>query len=120
MKSQLTTVLGLLVFGVGLCGCMYAADTALFKNADVTQQALAAARNDSRVVAALGTPIDIGWIVWGSIETQGISGNATLQIPIAGPKQSAMLYADARKQNGRWVYYTLAVEVNGDLIALEQ
>ena len=120
MKPLLSTVLGLLVFGGLLCGGMYAADTALFKNADVTQQALAAARDDPRVVAVLGTPIEMGWIVWGSIETQGISGNATLQIPIAGPKQSGMLYADARKQNGRWVYYTLAVDAGGELIALDQ
>jgi hypothetical protein len=109
-----------LVCGVLLGGGVYAADTALFKNVDVTQQALAAARDDSRVTSALGTPIEIGWIVWGSIETQGISGNATLQIPITGPKKSGMLYVDARKQNGRWVYYTLAVDVDGELIALGQ
>ncbi len=120
MKSALTIVLGLLIFGVFLCGGMYAADTTIFKNADVTQQALAAARDDPRVVTELGTPIEIGWIVLGSIQTQGISGNASLQIPIGGPKKSAMLYADARKQNGVWVYYTLAVEVDGRLITLQQ
>jgi len=119
MKGVLTTVLGLTIFGVFLCGCMYAADVVIFKNADVTQQALAAARSDPRVVAQLGTPIEIGWLVLGSIATQGISGDASLQIPIAGPKKSAMLYADARKQNGVWVYYTLAVEVDGRIIPLQ-
>ena len=118
--KNLSGLLALLLFLILLCGGMYGLDVALFKNADVTQQALDAARNDPRVVGALGTPIEMGWLVLGSISTQGILGDASLQIPIAGPKNNAMLYAGARKQNGEWVFYTLAVDVNGRLITLQQ
>jgi len=120
VKGSFGPGLALLIFGVLLCAGIYGLDVALFKNADVTQQALSAARNDPRVVDALGAPIEIGWLVLGSISTQGISGDASLQIPIAGPKNNSMLYASARKQNGQWVYYTLAVDVNGRLITLQE
>jgi hypothetical protein len=72
-----------------------------------------AAQIDPRVVDALGTPIQSGWFVTGSIEEQGISGDATLTIPISGPRGSGTLYAAAREGNGSWRFYTLAVKIDG-------
>lgn len=115
LKSILYILAGAVVLGALIVG----GDALLFKNADVVQQALASARANTRVQDELGTPIDIGWIVTGSISTQGISGDADLVIPIQGPKKGGTLYASARKGNGVWQYYTLAVEIDDKLIKLQ-
>jgi hypothetical protein len=87
--------------------------TGAFRSSDVYQEALAAAQNDPEVQAALGTPIEPGWFVMGSMETSGLSGTADLRIPIHGPDGSGTLFAGARRENGVWRFYTLAVEVDG-------
>ena len=93
-----------------------------FKSSDVYKEALSRAQSDPRVVEALGTPIQAGLFVTGSLETQGISGDAQLNIPIHGPKGRGVLYAAARRENGVWNFYTLAVGVNGQdaLIPLDK
>jgi hypothetical protein len=107
--------------GIALCALILAIvggalvlTTNSFKSNDVTQQALARARSNAAVVDALGTPIEIGWLITGSLSTQGISGDADLVIPISGPKKGGILYASARRSNGVWQYYTLAVRVDGE------
>lgn len=85
-----------------------------FKSSPVYTQAVKAAQSDTRVIQALGEPIQPGWYVTGTIEEQGISGDATMTIPISGPRKGGTLYASARKQNGLWQFYTLAVQVDGD------
>jgi hypothetical protein len=84
-----------------------------FKSSPVYVEAMKAAQSDPRVAAQLGTPIQAGWFVTGSIEEQGISGDATLVIPISGSRKSGTLYASARKGNGVWQFYTLAVQIDG-------
>src|SRR5574341_37215 len=113
-------------FGSGMLGClgisgivvvcivlMFGFVTNEFKSSDVYQTALASAQSNPEVVRELGTPIQAGWFVLGSISTQGLSGDADLQLPISGPNNSGMLYASARRANGVWEFYTLAVTVNG-------
>ena len=94
---------------------------ASFRSSPVYTQALAAAQTDARVRAALGDPIQAGWFISGSLSEQGISGDADLVIPISGPLKGGTLYASARKGNGVWQFYTLAVQVDGTdrLIVLE-
>ncbi len=109
--------LGVLIFGllvVGFIGGVFFFITSSFKSSPVYQQAMEAARSDGAVAAALGTPIDSGWLITGSISEQGLSGDADLIIPIAGPRGRGTLYASARKGNGTWQFYTLAVQVDGD------
>ncbi len=114
---------------IGLSGCLSAVAVMLliggfvggilfmvmgsFKSSPVYLDAMKAAQSDPRVVNALGTPIESGWFVTGSIEEQGLSGDANLVIPISGPRGSGTLYAAAREGNGEWQYYTLAVRIDG-------
>jgi hypothetical protein len=96
--------------------------TSTFTSSDVYKEALAAAQNDPDVQAALGTPIEAGAFVTGSMETQGLSGDASLNIPISGPKGSGTIFASARRENGEWIFYTLAVQIDGqdELIVLDK
>ncbi len=104
----------LLAVIVAFIGGIFFLITSSFKSSPVYLQAMEAARSDSRVVQALGTPIDSGWLITGSTSEQGLSGDADLVIPISGPHKGGTLYASARKSNGVWQFYTLAVQVDGD------
>ncbi len=89
-----------------------------FTSSEPYQHALAVARNDETVTSIMGTPINPGFFTSGSMSEQGISGSADLQIPISGPKKSGTLYVTAQRRNGAWVYFTLAVNVDNQIITL--
>lgn len=131
-KSPLGAGVGLLKRGIrltGLPGCLISLAilaviaacigvfmfgiTSAFRASDVYQEALRTAQNDPQVIAALGSPVQAGWLTTGSIETSGLSGEADLRIPIYGPEGRGTLYVQARRESGVWRYYTLAVVVNG-------
>ena len=65
-------------------------------------QAMAQVRGHPAAVEALGEPIEAGWFVSGSIRVTGPSGNASLAIPVSGPRQHGTLYVEAVKDAGLW------------------
>jgi hypothetical protein len=83
------------------------------KQTDVYKTAVARAKSDSRVIAALGSPIEEGWYLSGNTEVNGASGNADISIPISGPKGKGTIYAVAAKSAGEWTYSKLVVKVDG-------
>ncbi len=89
-----------------------------FTSSEPYQHALNAARNDETVQSIMGTPINPGIFTTGSLRSSGLSSSADLQIPISGPKKSGTLYVTANQHNGRWTYYTLAVQIDGQVIEL--
>lgn len=82
------------------------------KQTDVYQTAVARAKADPRVTAALGTPIEEGWWLSGNTEVSGGSGEANLSIPISGPKDKGTIYAVATKSAGVWTFSKLTVKVD--------
>lgn len=83
------------------------------KSSDVYNEALAKARTNAQVTAALGTPIEPGFWVSGNINVSNDSGNADMSIPISGPQGSGTIYVTATKSTGRWNYSTMVCEVSG-------
>jgi len=92
------------------------------KSSDAYKLAVARAKADPRVTAALGTPISEGMFLSGNTNVNGGSGDADLAIPISGPKGKATIYAVATKSAGKWTYSKLTVQVvgGGDEIDLNQ
>jgi Cytochrome oxidase complex assembly protein 1 len=90
------------------------------KSTDVYKGAVARAKANPAVVAALGSPITEGMFVSGSSHVTGASGQSDLVIPISGPKGKASIYLKAVKSLGRWEYVDLVVEIQktGDRIDL--
>jgi hypothetical protein len=82
------------------------------KQTDVYKMAVARAKADSRVIAALGTPIKEGWYLSGNTNVNGGSGDADLSIPISGPKGKGTIYAVATKSAGEWTYSKLVVKID--------
>ncbi|MCZ2154593.1 MAG: cytochrome c oxidase assembly factor 1 family protein [Bryobacterales bacterium] len=86
------------------------------------QDALTRAQRDERVRAALGEPVEPGWLVTGHVESSGVSESANLVIPLSGPRGAGTLYLNAARTGGTWRYTVLEVEVkqSGERISLLQ
>lgn len=92
------------------------------KSSDAYKTALARAKADPRVVAALGSPIKDAFFVSGNTNVSGTSGHADMTIPISGPKGKGTIYFVASKFAGEWTFSKLIVEIEktGERIDLVQ
>ena len=81
------------------------------KSSGAYKQALVAVRADPAVAQALGTPIDAGFFVSGSVNVSGSSGDADLSIPVSGPEGKGTVHAKATKSMGEWQFTELVVEI---------
>ncbi len=103
------TIAFLFVAGVGMV--IWLIFTSV-KSSDVLQGALDAARADPRVVEALGEPIEMGWLISGSVRYENREGEADLTIPISGPYDSGSIRLEAVKQGEDWTYHRLEVTID--------
>jgi len=83
---------------------------ASFRSAAPYQDGLARARADARVQQALGTPIEAGWFLSGSIHTENRSGDCDISIPLNGTKQKGSLRVVGTRDEGRWTYTKMVVK----------
>ena len=109
------------LLSVGLFACITAFTLGILaivfgalRSSDVVQQAVVIAQRDDAAVQALGEPIELGWLISGSVSTSGSSGNASLTIPISGPEGKGSLYANAYKNNEGWHFRTLELQITPD------
>ena len=105
----LSMVVLIVLFVLGIVLIVFGA----LKSSDAYKTAVARAKSNPEVVAALGEPIEEGMFLSGKTNVEGSSGEADLTIPISGPKGKAKVYAIATKRAGRWNYSTLEVEIAG-------
>ena len=105
----LVLLLGLTAFVIVLGGFIFQ----IMKNSDPYEEALDLARRNPEVIEAIGEPVEPGFMVWGSIETSGPSGEASISFPIKGTSGEAQVYVEAEKSAGQWKYSVLAVEIEG-------
>ncbi len=80
------------------------------KSSDAYKMAMEKAESNPAIVEAIGTPIEAGFFVTGSINTTGPSGNADVSVPLSGPKGEGTLYIVAQKSAGQWSFSTLEFE----------
>lgn len=97
------------VFLFGIFGLIVRA----IRGSDVSKEAVARAQSNPVVVQHLGTPISEGWLVLGSINVSGTSGNADLAVPLSGPNGKATVYVRARKTAGKWNYSFMQAAIEG-------
>ncbi len=105
----LTGVVGVAGFLALVVGLVFG----LIKSSTPYQQALAKAQKDPVVISRLGTPINGGLLVSGSVNLSGGTGQANLAIPLQGSKGSGTLYVEAHQSAGTWTYSTLTVQPDG-------
>jgi hypothetical protein len=113
--------LGAIAFFVGLFALIMGGVMGGMRDSDVAKEAVARAQANPSVVEQLGTRIDEGRLISGSINVNaGGSGDADLAVPISGPKGKGTVYVTARKIGGTWNYSQMiaAIEGTGEKIDL--
>jgi hypothetical protein len=100
-------VAGLVTFMVVLIAILVAA----FKASDPYRQAVAIARRSPAAQEALGTPIEPGWLVTGSLRRRGDRGTAALAFGVSGPNGEGRIRLAASRQGGVWTLGRLELEL---------
>jgi Cytochrome oxidase complex assembly protein 1 len=77
------------------------------KSSDVYKEAVAKAKANPDVKAAIGEPITEGFMPTGNFDTSPSTGHADLNIVLSGPKDSGTLFAVAHIADGKWVFSKL-------------
>lgn len=93
----------------------------MLRSSDVVTVAVARVEADRRATAMLGAPIEVGWLVSGSLNTDTVgSGYADLNVPVSGPKGRGRLRLTANQSGGEWEFssLTLTVSDTGETIDL--
>jgi hypothetical protein len=108
-----TGCLTLIAMMVLFVACIVFLVFSVMKSSGAYKIAVARAKSDQRVTAALGTPIKEGMFSSGKTNVNGPSGKADIGIPISGPKGKATIYAVGTKSEGNWSFSTLNVKVDG-------
>ncbi len=108
-----TGCLTTIILFVLLIGSIFWGVTSMIKNSDTYKYPMELANNNREVISFLGTPIESVFMIQGSISSSGPAGNASLSIPIKGPKGKGVIYIVAEKKAGRWEYEVLEIEIEG-------
>ena len=103
----------LVLFAIAIAG-LFSLVFGMLKSSGAYTQAIARAEQNPALIAALGEPIHEGRFFSGNIHTQDMSGNASgnasLAIPLSGPKGSGTLYVEASKKGDAWTFSQLNFE----------
>jgi hypothetical protein len=112
-KNWFWLLIALAVCGAAFLFGIFSLIVGAIRGSDVAKEAVARAQSNAVVVRRLGTPISEGWLVLGSINVSGTSGNADLAVPLSGPKGKATVYVRARKAVGKWNYSFMQAAIEG-------
>jgi hypothetical protein len=82
-----------------------------FRHHPTTQEAVARAQSDPRIVQALGQAIQVGWFIKGNFHMKNGCGYADLRIPLSGPNGKGMIVLHAKEVLGGWEFRTLRVDL---------
>lgn len=66
-------------------------------------------QSNIEITELIGSPIEPGFFVTGSVKISGPSGEASLQYSISGPKGTAEVLVHAYKKMGKWVIQEIIV-----------
>jgi hypothetical protein len=90
----------------------------LLAHSAAAKLALSTAESNPTLVAQLGTPVQTGRFVTGSVEVQNSTGRADLAIPLAGPKGTGTLYTQAHETAGVWRLDLLEFHKDGSSVPI--
>jgi len=111
LGTLLGIVLAIAIFGAGIVG-LISGVSKILKSSEPYQTAVARAKANEKVVAALGTPIEEGFPM-GSVNTNNNSGDADLSIPVTGSKAKGTIYVVGTRSGGTWTYSKMSVKITG-------
>lgn len=111
---------GLFLCGLVFIGGLFMLVFGAMRSSDVAKEATNRAHSNPAVLKRLGAPIEEGWLLSGSINVAGSSGDADLAVPISGPKGTGKVSVAAHKSGGTWNYSTMqaVIDSTGERIDL--
>ena len=92
------------VLAFGSCGAFTWGIFALLKSSDAYTESLKQVQANDAVKNLIGSPVEPGFWLTGSININGSSGNADISYPVSGPKGSGTVYVVGTKSEGSWHY----------------
>ncbi len=110
----------LFVFGIG--AAIFGVSK-IFTGSTPYEYAVEQASKDSRVIEALGNPIETAGIMQGNISLENDSGKVDIKIPLKGPNGKGSVTIKGDKFEGEWVYeelYVLIKETNEKINLLDK
>jgi hypothetical protein len=102
-----------LLGGLALVFGLFALIMGTIRSSDVAKASVAMAQSNRQVAQQLGSPIEEGWLLSGSVNVSNASGDADLSVPISGPNGKGTVYVTAHKSAGRWHYSVMQVAIDG-------
>lgn len=114
------------LFGCGGCAmavgvlvllgvAVFALVMSFMKGADACQMSLKAAQESEAMRVELGEPIQMGWLVSGSIKINNGDGTADVNVPVSGPRDSASIHTVGTKQGGGpWNFTKMQATIDGN------
>lgn len=113
--------LGCILIPVVLVAVLGGGVVYLFQSSGIQDEVLERVRTHPEAVAALGEPIEAGWLIQGSIHLSDDGGEADFSLPVSGPDGSGRAYVVAQRRAGEWQFEELVLRVEGgatiDLLA---
>jgi hypothetical protein len=112
--------------GLGLGGCLVLGMVILLivigfvimvfsfiRNNDAVEMAMTAARSTPEAVTVLGEPIEKGWWVTGSINTENGKQSADVRVPVTGPAGEGVVHLVGTCDDGQaWVFTVLQLQLD--------
>ena len=92
--------IGVVLFGATIAFFVFA----LLKRSEPALFALQRASTHPAAVAKTGTPLEIGWVVTGSLKYNGPGGTVRLSLPVRGPKGGGTIAVRGVRTDGKWNY----------------
>jgi len=84
------------------------------KSSDAYTQSLAAVRANPAVVAAIGEPIEPGFLVTGNIQIVNDAGSANIAYTVSGPEGRGDVTVAATRSMGKWRFTVLHIDLAED------
>ncbi len=111
LGTLLGLILAVAVFGFSIFA-IFSGVSAALKSSEPYKVAVARAKTDDKVSAALGKPLDESFPT-GSINTNNNTGDVDFSIPISGPKGKGTIYVVGTKSGATWTYSKMSVTITG-------
>ena len=112
-KWVLVGVVAIISLCIACIGVFMVVIFSIMRSSDAYQLAIETMKNDPTAQQVLGVPIKDGIFITGSVEDNGSSGNADLEIPVNGGNQSGTLYVTAVKEENTWRLTYLMLNAGG-------
>lgn len=119
LKIALIVIASLIALVVILFVVIFASVRSTLRSSEVYAQAMSTLQSNPEAVQMLGSPVEAGNAVNGSINLSNGSGDAELSIPVSGSIQKGDLIALAERNGGQWQIYFLELQLqSGDSLNL--